>query len=70
MNDSPYLIPLLESEKIEEVYADKGYDSLRNIRFVMDRGGTPYIAIRENVHRGLRRRLLEKSKSSGWKKKY
>ncbi len=69
-NDSPYLIPLLEEEKIEEVYADKGYDSLLNIRFVLSRGGKPYIAIRENAHRGLRRRLLEKSKSEEWKKKY
>ena len=34
-NDSPYLIPLLKEEKIEEVYADEGYDSLRDIRFVM-----------------------------------
>ena len=69
-NDSPYLIPLLDREKIEEVYADKGYDSLRNIRFVLERGGKPYIAIRENAHRGLRRRLLEKSKSPEWKRKY
>ncbi len=69
-NDSPYLIPLLEGEKIEEVYADKGYDSLRNIRFVLEHGGEPYIAIRENAHRGLRRRLLEKSKSPEWKRKY
>ena len=69
-NDSPYLIPLLDRAKIEEVYADKGYDSLRNIRFVLERGGKPYIAIRENAHRGLRRRLLEKSKSPEWKRKY
>ncbi len=48
-NDSPYLIPLLEEEKIEEVYADKGYDSLRNIRFVLERGDEPYIAIRKNA---------------------
>ena len=70
VNDSPYFIPLLEGEKIKEVYADKGYDSLRNIRFVIERKGTPYIAIRENAHRGLRRRLLKKSKSPEWKKKY
>jgi IS5 family transposase len=70
VNDSPYLIPLLESEKIEEVYADKGYDSLRNIQFVIERGGTPYIAIRESARRGLRRRMLEKSKSEEWKRKY
>ena len=69
-NDSPYLIPLLEKECIEEVYADKGYDSLRNIRFVLNKGGTSYIAIRNKARRGLRRRLLEKSKSSEWKKKY
>ena len=69
-NDSPYLIPLLEGEKIEEVYADKGYDSLRNIRFVLNKGETPYIAIRNKARRGLRRRLLEKSKSPDWKKKY
>ena len=31
VNDSPYLIHLLETEKIKEVYADKGYDSLRNL---------------------------------------
>ena len=71
VNDSPYLIPLLEGEKkIEEVYADKGYDSLRNIRFVLSRGGKPYIAIRENASRGLRRRLLKLSKSKEWKEKY
>ncbi|ADD08059.1 transposase [Candidatus Aciduliprofundum boonei] len=69
-NDSPYLIPLLEKERVKEVYADKGYDSLRNIRFVIEQGGTPYIAIRNKARRGLRRRLLEKSKSSEWKKKY
>ena len=70
VNDSPYLIPLLEGEKIKEVYADKGYDSLRNIRFVLSRGGKPYIAIRKNAHRELRRRLLKKSKSPEWKNKY
>ena len=71
VNDSPYLIPLLEKEKrIEEVYADKGYDSLRNIRFVLGKGGMPYIAIRDNAKRGLRRRLLKLSKSPEWKKKY
>ena len=69
-NDSPYLIPLLEEERVKEVYADKGYDSLRNIRFVLNKGGTPYIAIRNKARRGLRRRLLEKSKSIEWKKKY
>ncbi len=71
VNDSPYLIPLLEKEKrIEEVYADKGYDSLRNIRFVLSKDGKPYIAIRDNAKRGLRRRLLKLSKSPEWKKKY
>ena len=70
VNDSPYFIPLLEGEKIEEVYADKGYDSLHNIRFVIERGGTPYIAIRESARRGLRRRILEKSKTDEWKRKY
>ncbi len=71
VNDSPYLILLLEEEKkIEEVYADKGYDSLHNIRFVIERKGTPYIAIRENARHGLRRRLLKMSKSPEWKKKY
>ncbi len=70
VNDSPYLIPLLESEKTKEVYADKGYDSLRNIRFVLSKGGTPYIAIRENAMRGLRRRLKEKSRAKEWKNKY
>ncbi len=69
-NDSPYLIPLLEEEKIEEVYADKAYDSLRNIRFVLEQGGTPYIAIRNKARRGLRRRMLEKSRAAEWKKKY
>ena len=69
-NDSPYLIPLLEEERVKEVYADKGYDSLRNIRFVLNKGGTPYIAIRNKARRGLRRRMLEKSKSPEWKKKY
>ena len=70
VNDSPYLIPLLRDEKIKEVYADKGYDSLRNIRFVLERGGTPYIAIRKSARRRLRRRMLEKSKSKEWKKRY
>ncbi len=70
-NDFPYLIPLLKNEeKIEGVYADKGYDSLRNIRFVLEYGGEPYIATRKNAHCGLRRRLLKKGKSSEWKKKY
>ncbi len=63
-NDSPYLIPLLDKEKIEEVYAGKGYDSLRNIRFVLEQGGEPYIAIRNKARRGLRRRLLEKSRAA------
>jgi IS5 family transposase len=70
VNDSPYLIPLLENESIKEVYADKGYDSLRNIRFVIERRGTPYIAIRKSARKGLRRRMLEKSKSEEWKKNY
>ena len=69
-NDSPYLIPLLKDEKIKEVYADKGYDSLHNIRFVIDNGGEPYIAIRKSAKRGLRKRLLEKSKTEEWNKKY
>ena len=69
-NDSLYLIPLLEKERVKEVYADKGYDSLCNIRFVLSRGGVPYIAIRNKARRGLRKRMLEKSKSPEWKKKY
>ncbi len=36
----------------------------------MERGGTPYIAIRNKARRGLRKRILEKSKSPEWKKKY
>ena len=71
VNDSPYLIPLLEGEeKIEEVYADKGYDSMQNIQFVLSKGGKPYIAIRENASRGLRRRLFKLSKSPEWVEKY
>ncbi len=71
VNDSPYLIPLLEGEvKIEEIYADKGYDSLKNIQFVLSKGGKPYIAIRENASRGLRRRMLKLSKSQEWLEKY
>jgi len=69
-NDSPYFIPLLEKERVDEVYADKGYDSLRNIRFVLELGGTPYIAIRNKAKRGLRKRILKRSKSPEWKKKY
>ncbi len=58
------------ADKIEEVYAYKGYDSVKNIRFVLSRGGKPYITIRNKAKRGLRRRMLEKSKSPEWKKKY
>ena len=55
---------------VEAVYADKGYVFLHNIRFVLSKGGMPYIAIRDNAKRGLRRRLLKLSKSPEWKKKY
>ena len=71
VNDSKMFIPLLENvEKIREVYADRGYDSKRNIEYVLGRGGAPYIAVRKNAVRGVRKRILKEMDKKEWKKKY
>ncbi len=57
-----------EMKKVKEEL--KLHVALRNIRFVLKRGETPYIAIQEKARRGLRRRMLEKSRAAEWKKKY
>ena len=70
-HDAPMLIPLLESvDSVREVYADKGYDSLRNIEYVVRRGGQPFIAVRKNARKGLRKRILKQMRSPEWKKKH
>ena len=60
VNDTKMFVPLLENvDKISEVYADRGYDSKRNIEYVLGRGGTPYIAVRKNAAWGVRKRILK-----------
>jgi len=71
INDSKMFIPLLENvEKITEIYADRGYDSKRNIEYVLGRGGAPYIAVRKNATRGVRKRILKEMDKKEWKEKY
>jgi len=71
VHDTRILIPLLEDiDYLTELYADKGYDSTQNIMYVQSRGALPYIAIKYNARRGVRKRLLRAMESSEWKKKY
>ena len=71
VNDSPYLIPLLKNIKnLDAVYGDKAYDANRNIKFIIGKGATPYISIRNNAKRGLRKKYLLQSQSEEWKKEY
>ena len=71
VNGSKMFIPLLENvDKIREVYADRGYDSKRNIEYVLGRGGAPYIAVRKNATRGVRNRILKEMDNRDWKDKY
>lgn len=58
VGDSPYLKQLLEQTArhftIAEVYADKAYSSLENLKLVTAKGGMPFIPFRINakaVHR-------------------
>ena len=58
VGDSPYFKKLLEDTArnftIAEVYADKAYSSLENLKFVTGKGGVPFIPFRVNaraVHR-------------------
>jgi transposase len=53
-NDSPYLKPLVEQTakagfKMQEISADKGYISAKNLQTVVDHGATPYIPFRSNT---------------------
>jgi len=71
VNDSPYLIPLLSDiQELDAVYGDKGYDSNKNIKFILGKGATPYLSIRNNAKRGLRKKYLLKSQSEAWKREY
>jgi transposase len=51
--DSPFFRPLVDKTAlrftINEVSADKAYSSERNMQTVLDYGGTPYIAFRNNA---------------------
>lgn len=70
-HDATMMIPLLEKiENVREVYADKGYDSIQNIEYVIGKGGHPFIAVRKNARRGRRIRILKEMESPTWKKKH
>ncbi len=51
--DSPYFKKLLEDTArnfvINEVYADKAYSSLENLKLVANQGGVPFIPFRVNA---------------------
>jgi hypothetical protein len=61
-HDVRYLIPLAQRLDFEVLIADKGFDSLRNIAWVLSRGAKPLIAIRRNAKRELRLRLRRRNK--------
>lgn len=53
-NDSPYFKPLLQQTakagfKMQEVSADKGYISLKNLQTTVDHGAKPYIPFKSNT---------------------
>ena len=53
-NDSPFYKPLLASTakagfKMQEVSADKGYISMKNLQATVDHGATPYIPFKSNT---------------------
>jgi len=53
-NDSPFYKPLLESTakagfKMQEISADKGYISQKNLQATVDHGATPYIPFKVNT---------------------
>jgi hypothetical protein len=53
------LIPLLQPLKAKYVVADKGYDSEKNIQFVIDKNSIPLIRIRGKPRRGLRKKTKQ-----------
>jgi IS5 family transposase len=63
-HDSPYLIPLAKELKFGLLVADKGFDSLRNISWVLSRGAKPLIAIRRNAKHRLRVRLRKRNRKA------
>jgi len=66
--DSPQFIPLVEDTArnfaIDEVSAGKAYSAERNMQFVLEQGGMPYIAFRSNATDSNRR------SGSVWKTMY
>jgi transposase len=54
--DSPLLPKLLEDLEADYVLADSGYDSLRNIKFVLAMGAQPVIAV--NPRQGTQRKVV------------
>jgi transposase len=66
--DSPQFAPLLETTSqgfpIQSVMGDKAYSAEKNLKLVLIKGGTPYIAFRKNATAGNRR------SGSVWKRMY
>lgn len=53
-NDSPYFKPLLQQTakagfKMQEVSADKGYISMKNLQTTVDHGAVPFIPFKSNA---------------------
>lgn len=66
--DSPRFIPLVETTSqgfpIQSVAADKAYSAEQNLKFVLMKGGQPYIAFRSNATAG------DKRSGDVWKKMF
>ncbi len=72
-SEAGYLVPILQKfchRKIRRVLGDKGYDSLENFNYCRSRGIDAVIPVREGARHGLRRRLLERSKTDAFLRKY
>lgn len=56
-NDSPVLPPLVKTTRetfaVKEVSADAAYTGTENLQCVLDAGGTPYIAFKDNATGGI-----------------
>ena len=60
-NDCPFFVRLLKPfKKLGLVIADPGYLSRKNVQYVVDKGGSPFIWLKKNV-------TLKAKKSFAWK---
>jgi transposase len=67
-NDNPQFVPLISTTAnngfdLQEVYADKGYTSRKNLGLVQELGGTPYIPFKKDAS-------TRSSKSLLWRKMF